>query len=51
MSRAARVQKFEIIPQDFSIPGGELTPTMKLKRMEVMKKYAAVVDAMYADGE
>ena len=28
-----------IAPQDFSLPGGELTPTMKLKRHTVMEMY------------
>jgi len=31
------------------IPGGEeLTPTMKLKRTPIAKKYASEIDAMYA---
>ena len=32
VSRAAHLRKFKLIPVDFSIPGGQLTPTMKLKR-------------------
>ena len=28
-----------IAPKDFSLPGGELTPTMKLKRHTVMEMY------------
>ena len=34
-----QVHKFMIAPKDFSLPGGELTPTMKLKRHTVMEMY------------
>ena len=40
VSRAAHIRKFKLLPDDFSIPGGELTPTMKLKRKVTEKKYA-----------
>lgn len=32
VSKAAHIKKFKLLPVDFSMPGGELTPTMKLKR-------------------
>eukprot|EP00854_Cymbomonas_tetramitiformis_P009440 gene9440-11181_t len=49
VSNAQKVQKFMILNTDFSIPGGELTPTMKLKRDPVCKKYSKEIEAMYAD--
>jgi len=50
VSKAAHIKKFELIPMDFSIPGGELTPTMKLKRKVTEKKYSALVDKIYEAG-
>jgi long-chain-fatty-acid--CoA ligase ACSBG len=47
ISRAQNVQKWAILPEDFTQDGGELTPTMKLKRKVVLEKYAAVVDGLY----
>jgi long-subunit acyl-CoA synthetase (AMP-forming) len=43
------VRKWKLLPVDFSINGGELTPTLKLKRKVTEKKYQALVDEMYAD--
>lgn len=39
VSKAAHLKKFKLLPTDFSQPGGELTPTMKLKRKVTEKKY------------
>ena len=48
VSRAAHIRKFKLLPDDFSIPGGELTPTLKLKRKVTEKKYVQFVDEMFA---
>lgn len=47
-SRAQCVQKFIVLDRDFSIGGGELTPTLKLKRSVVEKAYIDLIDEMYA---
>jgi len=46
-SQAQRIQKFAIIPKDFTIEGNELTPTMKLKRRIVVDKYNVDIEKMY----
>ena len=44
VSRAAHVRKWTLLPVDFSIPGGEFTPTLKLKRKVTEKKFQKIVD-------
>ena len=43
----SRIQKFTILPEDFSVVGEELTPTFKLKRSVAEKKYITQIEAMY----
>jgi len=45
----AKIQKFTILPADFSVATDELTPTFKLKRSVVEKKYAHMIEIMYSD--
>ncbi len=42
-----QIKRFEILPEDFSQPTGELTPTLKVKRSVVQQKYAETIDAIY----
>jgi long-subunit acyl-CoA synthetase (AMP-forming) len=51
LARYQTVKKFELIHEPFTVEGGELTPTMKVKRNVVNDKYAAAIDAMYAKPE
>ena len=51
VSRAAHIKKFKLMAMDFSQPGGELTPTMKLKRKVTEKKYEKEVTEMYAEAK
>ncbi len=41
------IKKFVLLPRDFSIEGGELTPTLKLKRKEIYKLYRDKIESMY----
>ena len=47
-SAASRVQKFTILPRDFSSDTEELTATLKVRRSVVEKKYAAILEKMYS---
>ena len=47
-ARVEQVKKFEILPQDLSQEGGELTPTMKIKRNVVADKYAGEIESLYS---
>uniref|UniRef100_A0A8C1WHL3 long-chain-fatty-acid--CoA ligase n=1 Tax=Cyprinus carpio TaxID=7962 RepID=A0A8C1WHL3_CYPCA len=48
-SNAQRVQKWTILPRDFSISGGELGPTLKLKRPVVSKMYQEEINKFYGE--
>jgi len=43
----ATVKKFAILPSDFSVESGELTPSMKVKRKEIEKRNKALLDSFY----
>jgi long-subunit acyl-CoA synthetase (AMP-forming) len=47
-ARYEQVRRFTLLPAEFSIEGGELTPTMKLKRRVVHEKYKDAIEALYA---
>jgi long-chain acyl-CoA synthetase len=43
-----QVKRFELLPDEWTIDSGELTPTLKLKRKIIMEKYAAVIGRIYS---
>jgi long-chain acyl-CoA synthetase len=47
-ARVEQVKKVKVLPRDFSHEGGELTPSMKVKRSSVAVKYADDVDELYS---
>jgi len=48
-NNAFKIQKFTILPTNFSEEAGELTPTKKLKRKIVENAYAKLIDKIYAE--
>ncbi len=48
VSRAESIRKFAVLPRDLTI-GAEVTPTLKVRRANVEKAYAEVIEGMYRD--
>jgi len=46
-SHVEQLKKFELMPQEWTVDGGELTPTLKLKRKVILEKYRNVIEGMY----
>ena len=42
-------KKFLLLPRDFSVEGGELTPTLKVRRRVVEERHKAAIEALYAE--
>ncbi len=47
LAKYETVKQFSVLPKDLSVDEGELTPSLKVKRKVVEKKYAAMLDKMY----
>jgi long-subunit acyl-CoA synthetase (AMP-forming) len=48
LARFESVRKIALLPRELSIEGGELTPTLKLKRRVIHEKYRAEIESLYA---
>jgi long-chain acyl-CoA synthetase len=48
VERYATIKYFAVLPKDLTVEDGELTPSMKVKRKTVEKKYMDVLDGFYA---
>jgi long-subunit acyl-CoA synthetase (AMP-forming) len=48
LARVQTIKKFVVVPKEFTIDGGELTPTMKVRRPEIERKYKNAIDELYA---
>jgi long-chain acyl-CoA synthetase len=47
-NQVEQIKKFELLPQEWSVEGGELTPTLKLKRKVIQEKYKDAVARIYS---
>jgi long-chain acyl-CoA synthetase len=47
----ARVRKVALLVEEFSIDGGEMTPTLKIKRRVIDERYDKIIESLYGDGK
>ena len=47
LAKFEQIKKIALLPREFSIEGGELTPSLKVKRRVVEQKYKDMIDRMY----
>ena len=43
-----KIKKFKLLPEEFTIERGEITPTLKIKRKIILEKFKALIEGMYA---
>jgi len=43
------IKKFQVLPRQFTLEDGEVTPTLKLKRRVIAQKFKDMIDAMYEE--
>ena len=51
VSRAQLIRRWTILPHEFTVDSGEITPTLKLKRKFIAQKYAKEIENMYMEGK
>jgi len=51
LARYEQVRNWELLPAEFTLEGGELTPTLKVKRRVINSKYKELLDRLYAEAE
>jgi long-chain acyl-CoA synthetase len=49
LSQFERIKKFAILPAEFSMESGELTPTLKVKRKVVEQRWRDTIESLYAE--
>ncbi len=49
LAQYERLKKIALLPTEFTIAGGELTPTMKLRRKRILERWQSVVDRLYEE--
>jgi len=45
--KTEQIKKYRLLPAEFTVEGGELTPTMKVKRKNILEKYSDVIESIY----
>ena len=48
-SRFEQIKRFAVLPRDFTMEAGEITPTLKLRRRAAQEHFADEIEALYAE--
>lgn len=48
VSRAESIRAFRLLPREFSVEDGLLTPSLKIRRAAVVERYAEDIEELYA---
>ena len=48
-SNPEQIKKFSILPRDFTIDDGELTPTLKIRRKKISENWSSIIESMYTE--
>jgi long-chain acyl-CoA synthetase len=49
LDRQEKIRRFALLPRDFTIDADEITPSLKVKRKMIDKKYKDIIDKLYSD--
>jgi len=49
LDRQEKIRRFALLPRDFTIDDDEITPSMKVKRKMIDKKYKEIIDQLFLD--
>jgi long-chain acyl-CoA synthetase len=49
LARFERPKKVALLPRELTVEGGELTPTLKIKRRVVRERYSALIESLYSE--
>jgi long-chain acyl-CoA synthetase len=51
LSKYEKVKRIALLDKEFTVEGGELTPTLKIKRRVIDEKYRDIIDKIYREAE
>ncbi len=51
LGQTEKIKKFRLIPEEWTVQSGELSPTMKLRRKFIQQKYKQLIDETYRSSE
>ncbi len=51
LARYEQIKAWELLPNEFTLETGELTPTQKVKRRVILQKYGETIERLYREGE